>query len=488
MRFPRFTKYLALTASLGLLGSCDDFLNVNQSPNSVLNPQPTNILVSAETQLSFLMGSDIHRYSSLFVQQFAGQGGLGTQTVEFDRYNITATDINNLWRTNLYGGALADAQKLITQTESTSPAYSGIGKIMQGFLFAIAADAFGDVPLEDALKFEENVKPRYQSSEAVYAGALALLDAGIADLGKNSTLKPGADDLIYNGDLDKWIRFANTVKLRLFIHHYPKLSSQATTRINALLSSNALLMRNVGDNFQMRFEATSGRQNPIDQFENRRQSTFFPSTTLVNLMNSTNDPRRPTYFTLAPSSTQYIGVQNGTGVVQAVNFSRMNTYLRGALTGTAYAGDAPIRMFTYAEYQFILAEHNLRTGNAPVARTFFENGIRASMEMAGVAAADVTTYVTARSAAFAAATAQADALRLIIEEKFVANYGVAMEPWSDWRRTGFPALSLASNAVLARIPRILPYSDLERVTNPENTPARTPADLITPKVFWDPGQ
>jgi hypothetical protein len=104
------------------------------------------------------------------------------------------------------------------------------------------------------------------------------------------------------------------------------------------------------------------------------------------------------------------------------------------------------------------------------------------MDAAGVAAADATAYLTSLTAR----TTPANLLQTIIEEKFVANYGVAVEPWTDWRRTGFPALTLASNAVVQQIPRILPYPDLERVTNPTNTPERT--ELTTPGVFWDPGR
>lgn len=164
----------------------------------------------------------------------------------------------------------------------------------------------------------------------------------------------------------------------------------------------------------------------------------------------------------------------------------MHVYLRGVATttgtSTTYTGAAPIRMLTFAEHNLILAEHYQRTGNVASATTALRAGIQASMDAAGVAAADATAYI----AAIAAQVTSANLLRTIIEEKFVANYGVAVEPWTDWRRTGFPALSLAANAVLQQIPRILPYSDLERVANPANTPERT--DLTAPSVFWDPGR
>ncbi|SDY09060.1 SusD/RagB family nutrient-binding outer membrane lipoprotein [Hymenobacter psychrophilus] len=496
MRFPPFTKYAAFALSLGLLGSCDNFLDINQSPNAVLAAPAANVLVAAQSHLGFLMGSDIHRFSSLFVQQFSGQGGSGVQTAEYDRYNVTATDLNNAWRAGIYGGALADMQKLIEQTQTTSPKYAGISKIMQAYLFSVTTDAFGDIPYTDALKFAGNVQPGYDPSQQIYANLITLIDAGVKDLDGESVDKPGADDLVYGGDLAKWRRLANTLKLRLYIHYYPNKSGEINSQLAALVAQAVQTPGNFittnADNFQVAFESAANRQNPIDQFERQRPNTFFPSSTLVTLMNQKADPRRPFYFTPSPAPAppapdQYTGAGNGTGVAGPPNtaFSRMHVYLRGPLapgSTTNYTGSAPIRMLTAAEHFLILAEYYTRTGNLAAARTNYESGVRASMTNAGVAPASITTYLAAVPA-FTAGTA----LRQIIEEKFVANYGVAVEPWTDWRRTGFPQLAPAANDVTnGVIPRILPYSDLERVANPGNTPVR--ANLTTPSVFWDPGK
>ncbi|WP_262922072.1 SusD/RagB family nutrient-binding outer membrane lipoprotein [Hymenobacter cellulosivorans] len=181
---------------------------------------------------------------------------------------------------------------------------------------------------------------------------------------------------------------------------------------------------------------------------------------------------------------QYTGAANGAGATVSTDFSRMHTYLRGPRTGTGlqdYAGSAPIRMVTYAEYQFILAEHYARTSDLTKAKTAFDAGITASMTMAEVPAAARTAYIAARPALTAT-----NAIQQIIEEKYVANFGVVAEPWTDYRRTGFPQLALPAQAQTTAILRILPYSDADRAANPTNTPART--SLITPSVFWDPGK
>lgn len=490
MRTFKLTAYATL-AALGVssLVSCDKFLNINQDPNSILVAPSPNVLVAAETGLGFAMGSDLHRFTSLIAQQFSGQGGAGTQTAEYDRYNITATDINNLWRSETFAGNLADMQKLIAQTQDASPAYSGIAKIMKAYELLELTDTFGDIPYSQALLFDQNFAPVYDKSDAVYTGLITLLNDGIADIKKTSSvIKPGNDDLIYGGDLGKWERAANTIKLRIYLHYFPKVSSNSNADMATLvgLGSGSFILSNA-DNFQLRFEASANHNNPIDQFEKSRNNTFFPSATFVNLMNAKNDPRRPFFLTNFPvGSTTYVGAPNGTGAVGAPNpnFSRMNTYLRGTATGGTgfnnFDGTAPIRMLTFAEYNFILAEYYARTGNLLLAQTSYVAGITASMNDAGVASADRVTYLASRPVLTAG-----NAVQSIIEEKFIANFGVAVEPWTDYRRTKFPVLTLPANTNgINNILRILPYSDIERTSN-ANTPPRT--DLTAPSVFWDPG-
>jgi hypothetical protein len=172
----------------------------------------------------------------------------------------------------------------------------------------------------------------------------------------------------------------------------------------------------------------------------------------------------------------------------------MHTYLRGDTTNAVavipqadgsikntdytYNGTAPIRMLTFAEYNFIRAEAAVygATGNA---ETFYQAGIRASMSAAGVPTAQIDAYIAANGTL---SGTEAEKVRKIIEEKFVANYGVVMEPWTDWRRTGFPAISAPTNALFSTTPRSLYYPQVEIDLN-NNAPSQK-ADL-SERVFWD---
>ncbi len=486
-------KYFVACIMVVSVTACDSFFDINVSPNLAATVPPRTLMAGITGSLGFHMGSDIHRYSSIFAQQFTGGGGVGIQTVEFSRYNITATDVNNVWRGAFYGNVLSDCEQLKQQTQGVSPHYSGIAKIVQAYLFAMAVDAWGTVPFSEALQFAGNTKPKYDDGEDVYAALFPLIDEGIADLLQTtSLLSPTADDLIYGGTRTNWIRFANSLKIRMYVKYYPTNSTFANNGIAAVLTTaypqatpaivSPPLFTGNAQNFVLAFETSADRQNSIDQFERRRQNQFWPTTTIVNLMNSRTDPRRDTYF--LGNAGVFTGLDPGSTVVSPTT-SRMHTYLRGAVTNaanpvTGYAGDRVQRMLTFAETQFNLAEYYLRTNQAANAQTAFTAGITASFADAGASAtAYLATYGTL-SGDFNTALEQ------IIVEKYIANYGVPMEPWSDWRRTGFPVLTPVSGGALAAIPRILPFSDLERVTNPENTPKREAADLITSQVFWDP--
>ncbi|MDG2431228.1 SusD/RagB family nutrient-binding outer membrane lipoprotein, partial [Flavobacterium sp.] len=318
----------------------------------------------------------------------------------------------------------------------------------------------------------------------IYTGLIALLDQGISEVNAGtSTISPGTNSTIFPGAFatskTNWVKFANTLKLRMFLHYSEKNPTFAKNKIDELVSSGALLMTSNADSFQMNFVDAANARNPIDQFETNRANNLVANAKLVGMMNGKADPRRQFYFTQLPANSgNYVGAVGGAPASPA-SYSKIHTYLRGTLTGSAYSGAAPIRMLTFAEYNFIRAESSLRFASPGVAQTFFQAGIRASMESAGVAAADITTYLTTYGVLTGTPAQQ---LEQIINEKYIASYGVVLEPWTDWRRTGYPTLVLPSNAVTSFVPRSLFYPQSEIDLNPENA---TQKANMSARVFWD---
>ncbi|MEJ7557053.1 MAG: SusD/RagB family nutrient-binding outer membrane lipoprotein [Pedobacter sp.] len=485
-------KYIYTTVIAALVltsSSCEKFYDVNADPDAILQaPMPT-ILTSVTANVAYFSGSDLNRFSLLLMQQYSGQSnGTLNQTQEYDKYLITGNDSNNLFSA-AFANILNDIENIIKIAEEEgSPNYSGVAKLLKAYMYQIMIDTYGDLPYAEAQKLTLNVAPKYDDDEQIYKNLITLIDEGIAGVNAttskqvpttNSTIYPGA----FATTKTNWVKFANTLKLRIYLHYSEKEPALVTSQMNALIASGATFMAANADNFQMNFLNIAGGRNPIDQFETSRAGYLVAGNQIVSMMNTAADPRRASYFSPFTTAPIYRGA-----VVGAANnstlYSKLHTYLRGSLAGTTYTGDAPVRMLTFAEYNFIRAEAALRFNVTGVAQTFFTAGITASMTAAGVSTTDQATYLLANGTLTGTPAQQ---LKQIIDQKYIANYGVNVEPWTDWRRTGYPALTLPANAVIAFTPRSLYYPQSEIDSNP-NLPGGAQKTSLGSRVFWDTRQ
>jgi hypothetical protein len=482
--------YIAFFSSLLLLSSsCEKFYDINKDPDAILQAPLSTILTSTTVNIGYFSGSDLNRFSLLIMQQYSGQSvGTLNQTQEYDKYLITGNDSNNLFST-AYANILTDLETIITKaTAEGSPNYSGVAKILKAYMYQTLVDAYGDLPYSEAIKFTGNVAPKYDKVVQIYKNIVTLLNEGITEVNATTSVQvPGTNSTIFPGTFSttrtNWVKFANTLKLRIFLHYSEKDAAFVTTQMNALIAANAPFMASNSDNFQMNFINASGAKNPIDQFESSRANYLVAGDKIVNLMNgnSKNDPRSAFYFSPFATAPTYRGAVVG-AASNATLYSKLYTYLRGAtLTATTFTGSAPIRMLTFAEYNFIRAEAALRFGVTGVAQTFFTAGITASMTDAGVTTGNQATYLLANGTLVGTPAQQ---LQQIIQEKYVASYGVNMEAWTDWRRTGYPVLTIPTNAVITFTPRSLYYPQSEVDTNPNIPTGKQKATLGT-RVFWD---
>lgn len=490
MNIKKYIKYSLVVGGLSFgAASCGDYLDINEDPNNILDAPIEQVLTSATTSLGFWAGSDLHRYTALMTQQFSGQGqGATTQNQEYERYNITGSDANNVWSL-MYATILSDLELVIQKAKAeNSPHYEGIAKIMQAYVYQVIVDGWGTAPFSEALKFTANKQPKFDNGEQIYPELIKLLDDGIAKINATTSVKtPAANSTFFAGawsvSKPRWERLANSIKLRLYVHQRKSNPTLAIQQINAMVTANANFMASTADNFQMAFVNLPRNHNPIHQFELDRANQFFPNHTLVDMMNTRNDPRRPRYFTAFPLySNTYKGAKGNDA--PSTSYSRMHIYLRGDTTNAAgaalaYNGTAPTRLLTYAEYCFIRAEAALYGVSGISADSFFRHGIRSSMSMAGVSSAMAENYIATNGTLTGT---DEQKLQRIIEEKFVANYGVAMEPWTDYRRTGYPTITPPSNAMITSVPRSLFYPQSEMDLNP-NAPKQKAN--MSERVFWD---
>jgi len=144
MNFKIIKSASIIFAGVVLTGSCKKFLDINRDPDRIpsSNAPIAQLLTSAEMNLAFEGGSDLFRYTSLIAQQISGQASQPNQTYEYDRYNITGSDQNNLW-SSMFATTLSDLELIIQQAAANgSPNYSGVAKILKAYEYSLAVDTW----------------------------------------------------------------------------------------------------------------------------------------------------------------------------------------------------------------------------------------------------------------------------------------------------------------------------------------------------------
>lgn len=512
--------------------ACDNFLDVNTDPIDPIDVPITLLLPTSQTAMSNFLGHSVQGLSQ-------PTAAIMQQLVNFriGAFTLDGNSFNNQWQ-GLYTSMLENNEQVIERgTASSAWTFVGIAQIQKAYVFSQMVDMWGDIPYSEALKGVQNVAPRFDDDEAIYTDLFRLIDEGIANLRRtDSSRNPGGEDLIYSGDKAKWIRLANTLKLKLY--NQVRLTRNVTTEITPLLSAPADLIT-AADDFEFRYGLSAGtpeNRNPGFQGdytaagrENNINPYFF------GLMRGASDPRVPYYFfnqynSTAPLATadfqdgRFISVRFGSTGQQA-NANTVSTRTLqglypiggafdsgtgGNATGAFAKGNVPQRLLTFYARHFIEAELQLMVLNNPVAaRSALREAVNASFaKVNSIAAAEATqsrgattvtippiapaaiaTYLDAVLARYDATSSSNDRLNIIMTEKYVASFGFGADVYTDYRRTGFPNVPFADTdpdpqtVSTGSFPVRLPYRLNDLLTNP-NAPQVQP-NITTEKVFWD---
>jgi hypothetical protein len=179
--------------------------------------------------------------------------GVDRQYVSVNNYVTSSGDYDSEWD-NLYQAVitqykLAEAGALQVNNKRVA----GIAQIGMAQAFGLAADLWGDVPFSEVGNPEEFPTPKFEPQVQVYAGVQALLDKGIANLQANVGTSPGAKDIFYGGDASSWIKAANTLKARFYLHtkEYDKALTAAALGIN---SASLSMYAPHGETYQSDFQ------------------------------------------------------------------------------------------------------------------------------------------------------------------------------------------------------------------------------------------
>ncbi len=529
MKPTRITSLALLGLLLGT-GACKkEFSDINVDPNNPTTSDVILVLPSGQAFVSYIVGGQYNLIGEILSQQFGIPSG-GNQYRTWDQYNIPSSTFDGRQFQGMYAGSQEDFQYIINQGITQQEwRMVGIAKILKAHSFQVLTDLYGDIPFSEALMGAANLTPKYDKQQDVYTGIQALLDDGINDIKKQAGRFPGTNDLNYGATneagMTKWIRLANTLKLRSYIHISTKDAAAAAAGIRALYATaGASPFMASGESYQYANFAVTNNENPLYQTNFRLQNNLGVSSTVGNLMTTLNDPRRPVFFLDAdlrvpPGQTtspiDYLFVEPGQptpyptnytfpGTTTAVNrVSYPGTWFIGSAfsnagsAGSTYAGisatDAaakarPTLLLTYEESLFLRAEAAVQgwtTGED--AKALYEAAVTASLTRYGVGAS-AATYLASSGVNFTAAVTNADKLRLIATQKYISFFATnGAEAWTEARRTDIPTLrSPLTNTLGAGVlVKRLPYVDSELLRNPNVAATGIVPGNITTNVWWD---
>ena len=478
---------LFIISAFGLASCKKGFLDVNSNPNSPTVVPVSTMLPNTTIGMAFANANDLNRAASVLIQHTAG---VANQVLQYDIFNLDG-NFDNQWNSEIYGNTLNDLQIIIDQNAATSPAYSGIAKLEMAYVFSMATDLWGDVPYSQAAKGLLYEQPRFDSQEDIYLGNPALgitglfdlVKDGLNDLNKPSIFTPGlgsdivytkiAADTIGKANIAKWKRMGNTLLLKFAIQISNRNPALAKSTIEAVLAGNNYINANNLD-FEVPFGSAVNNRNPIFDFNNNlRPTDLMLSARLDTLSHRLNDTVRLGKFFTKPAnaSNTFTAYINGNTIpVPAVAArSKYNTYL----TGT---GEAPIRLLTNFQVNFILAEACLTLGVAGDPNAYYQAGMLASMQKVGMTAGEILAYTGTNPNVASLTGTTEEKLQQIITQKYIAWIGNGIEAYNDYRRTGYPVLALPLNPVgddPTMIPTRLPYTPNELARNP-NAPNPRP--------------
>jgi Starch-binding associating with outer membrane len=465
-------KYLFILSSL-FIASCssnENFENLNRDPNNPTQVSSEALFTSATKTLfdqteSTSVNLNIYR---LLSQYWTETTYIDESNYDFNTRNIPQNHWSRMYRDVLFD--LQDAKSLASNDKQKA-----MISVIEVYAWQQMVDTFGDIPYTDALKGAAEPTPAYTDDVAIYADLIVRINDAIAKLNGAGTGYTSAD-IIFGGNIAKWKKFANSVKLKLAMRMADANNTAAQTAAQEAVTAGVLTSNS--DNVILNYLGSTPNTNPlwVDLVQSGR-SDFVAANTIVNYMNAKSDPRRAFYF----------DNNLGTGVYTGGPYGDNNSFTAYTHIGTlmhqpTFRGV----LLDYSEVEFLLAEA-VERGYAVggTAATHYTNGITANMTDWGVASADITTYLARTDVAYATATGT---WREKIGFQFwLAMYNRGFEGWCVKRKYDAPAFNTAAVSGLP-LPTRYTYPLNEPTLNKSNYDAAKTAmggDTQTTKIFWD---
>lgn len=504
---------LALGLLLGVSACDQDFEEVNVNPNS------------PEAVSSALLLPNVIRNTT---NEIAGNAwGLGNLVVQYtakiqftneDRYNWGPQ--GNPY--NSFYSALRDINNIVELSGTANQKnYVGVAKVMRAHLFAYMTDVYGEIPYSEAIQAKSGVNyPKFDSQESVYRAILVELEEANAMLGTTSEKIEG--DILFNGNVTLWKKFANSLRLRMLMRLSDRQNPAVALQAIVSNPSQFPIFASESEQAVLQYLQDVPNQHPLYTTRSGSYDEIRLSQKMEDVLKELNDPRLFAYAQPTTSSavgvvgpaSAYEGVPNGLGDEEALKYSPSGDASKGgsnfisrvgllwscqACTSQANPLGYQAILMSYAEVQFILAEAREKGFiSTETAEAYYKKGVQASVNYykaryTVINQPTIASRLFVDDAYFAQAKVSytgttAEKLVKIGTQKWLALYFSGLEPWNDWKRTGFPSIKPGPAAFINTVPVRFMYPSSLQSLNGDNYKAaigRQGADAITTRVWWD---
>lgn len=474
-------KYLYIVSSIFLftsLGSCSKFEELNTDPTKPTEATTSQLILFAEKRASDILYNTLtnNRVGMHYAQYWAG-----TDSKQDSRYSSSDGGSANLW--SMYAVVLPALKEIELINESATNQgvaanQNAIAGILRVWVFHMLTDAFGNIPYTEAVG--EQPLPVYDDAATIYKDLLTKLDGYQAQLNPSNT-SFATGDVLYNGDVAKWKKFANSLMLRMAMRM--SNADEATAKPYIEKSIAGGVIESNADNAMFPYTNNTTEAFPYNNILGDPVQ-FVVTSTLIDYMLETRDPRLPMYARTVDSV--YKGAPYASGdnnASDANNFSKPSTRV--------FSPNFPGIIFTASEALFLKAEaaaRNITTGSAAA---FYTSGIRESMNFWGVNTDSTTAYLAR------VPYNTANWKHSIGTQKWLAFYMQGMQSWFERVRLNFnkpdgTPLFIAPvegslDPTVTMVPNRITYPTAENNTNRANREAAAQAiggDTKGTKLWW----